>query len=580
MATQNTSPGLLSKVARFVRNPTKDWAALDTPAITAEADHGREALKLVIERKRHDDAIRKREFSKLRKLRQTLPGVKAEFSQGLSSFRSSTGDLDADPQERATTLKKIDEIEAQMSRQWWKDRSGAAALGAAARYEAVQPPGVGLSPPPVAQDSFLVTMASHLHSDAMAMPMQADQAENFDFQPTDPGVLPMSQTSDGSELFKNSEFSSSKMVSIDMGLALSDPEMEEAAIRYANGDDVGAEAALQAALQIPDATPDLATGWAAALLDLYRSTGQQANFERMAMTYAQRFGRSAPAWSGASQCMLASRPALPSVAQASPVSGAPQHWVCPVELDDVVVAQLRDLVWSCMVTYTLDWGGLQRMSAPAAKSLAELLVRWCETPLFLRFEGEASLLHVLSALTPHVDRAVPNYLWQLRFDVLRLLRLQDKYELAALDFCVTFEISPPPWREPVCQLVHETQVFEVNLPEHDASPMPGVSLSNVLAVSPAPGPTRQLALSGDVMGDVSDIVARWQLAGGEGGFWVVSCAQLTRVDFSAAGALLNWVANMTADGKRVEFREMPRLVAAFFNLIGINEHAHVTVRTN
>ena len=52
----------------------------------------------------------------------------------------------------------------------------------------------------------------------------------------------------------------------------------------------------------------------------------------------------------------------------------------------------------------------------------------------------------------------------------------------------------------------------------------------------------RLTLSGEVLGDVSAIVAKWQLAEGEGGFWVVSCAQLVRVDFSAAGGLLNWVA--------------------------------------
>lgn len=93
-----------------------------------------------------------------------------------------------------------------------------------------------------------------------------------------------------------------------------------------------------------------------------------------------------------------------------------------------------------------------------------------------------------------------------------------------------------------------------------------------------PEPDGPLTLSGEVSGDVSAIVARWQLAEGEG--VVVSCAQLIRVDFSAAGGLLNWVARMTAGGIRVEFRDVPRLVAAFFNLIGINEHAQVTARTN
>ncbi|MDD2882025.1 MAG: STAS domain-containing protein [Rhodoferax sp.] len=564
MATQDNSPGLLSKMARFVRNPTKDWAELDKPAVAEDADHGKEALKLVIERKRHDDAIRKREFSKLRKLRQASPVAKAELSQGLSSFRSTTGDIDTDTHERATTLKKIDEIEAQMSHQWWRGRSGAVPMGSAEPTVAAPTPGMADANAPAAQDSFPATQMSRLSPTTLDPTTQADSAAGFDFRPTEQGVAPMSQTSDDYAMSPRSAFSISKMVSVDMGQNLSDPEMEEAAIRYANGDDVGAEVALQAALQIADAAPELAEGWAAALLDLYRSTGQQANFERMAMAYAQRFGRSAPTWSDAPPSMAPSRPALSPTAAVWPVAGARQHWVSPVELDDVAVAQLRDMVWSGTVTYGLDWRLLQRMSASAAKSLAELLARWCETPLSLRFEGAATLASVLRALTPHGDKAVPKYLWQLRFDALRLLRLQDDYELAALDFCVTYEVSPPPWRVPICQVMSEPKAPAAALPE------PVV----------LPELAQQLVLVGDVTGDVSDIVARWQRVGGEDGLWGVSCAQLTRVDFSAAGGLLNWVAHMTAEGHRVEFREMPRLVAAFFNLIGINEHAQVTVRTN
>lgn len=563
MATQDNNPGLLSKVARFVRNPIKDWAELDKPESAQDIDHGKEALKLVIERKRHDDAIRKREFSQLRKLRQASPSVKAELSQGLSTFRSTSGDIDADSDERATTLKKIDEIEAQMSRQWWKGRTGATPLQVA-RDAGMRPPGK--------QGAFPATLLTNLPSSAQAEPASHGLAASFDFRPTEPGVAPLSQTSDAYEMSAHSAFSPSKMVSIDLGQNLADPELEEAAIRYANGDDAGAQAALHAALALPDARPGMAEGWFAALFDLYRSTGQQASFEQMALVYAQRFGRSAPSWSLTWQPAVASRAAPVQAAVVWPVAGSRRHWVCPVVLDDVAVAQLRDMVWSGTVTYSMNWSALQQMSDSAARSLAELLARWCDTPLTLCFEGVASLVQVLRALTPSNDRSVPKHLWPLRFDVLRLLRLQDDYEMAALDFCVTFEVSPPPWRTPSCQCLCG--------PQADTTELAGQAAPHPLSDTLPPVPDLQLTLSGEVSGDVSAIVAQWQLAEGEGGFLVVSCAQLIRVDFSAAGGLLNWVAHMTADGKRVEFRHVPRLVAAFFNLIGINEHAQVTARTN
>ncbi|OIQ90108.1 hypothetical protein GALL_280180 [mine drainage metagenome] len=60
----------------------------------------------------------------------------------------------------------------------------------------------------------------------------------------------------------------------------------------------------------------------------------------------------------------------------------------------------------------------------------------------------------------------------------------------------------------------------------------------------------------------------------------IECARLIRVDFSAAGSVLTWVNSAKAHGKCIEFVHLPRLVAAFFSLIGINEHARLTVRAN
>jgi hypothetical protein len=59
---------------------------------------------------------------------------------------------------------------------------------------------------------------------------------------------------------------------------------------------------------------------------------------------------------------------------------------------------------------------------------------------------------------------------------------------------------------------------------------------------------------------------------------VISCARLIRVDFIAAGNILNWVAERQASGVHVQFCDVPPLVAAFFSVIGIDEHAAVVLR--
>jgi len=93
MADEKESPktGLLSKVARFVANPTTHWEELDKrPAKVADdsKDQDRQALKALIELKRKNDFVRHREFSALRKLRQQSIGAQDQ-SDKLSDPRSS-----------------------------------------------------------------------------------------------------------------------------------------------------------------------------------------------------------------------------------------------------------------------------------------------------------------------------------------------------------------------------------------------------------------------------------------------------------------------------------------------------------
>jgi len=115
---------LFSKVAKFVRNPLKDWSELDAPAPDSslpDPAYSREMLKEMIERRQRNDFVRRREFDMLRKLRQREAAAHAfEPTATPSSFNlSSTSEKS---EGRAQTLKKIDEIEEQMSQQWWKGR--------------------------------------------------------------------------------------------------------------------------------------------------------------------------------------------------------------------------------------------------------------------------------------------------------------------------------------------------------------------------------------------------------------------------------------------------------------------------
>ena len=595
MATKDNAPGLLAKVAKFVRHPTRDWSELDNPEPPPENGYTKQALKEMIERKRQNDFVRRREFDYLRKLRRNGPVVPTDQNGGRPSFFQSS--LTSNVDERAMTIKKIDEIEAQMSKQWWKGRqddvSAQSGLVPASR------PVLSSDGPPVPVDStegepsFAPTQPSESQSDSGVL-------HTDDYEPTQMGVSAVTLAGaqhaapslvpgprPGSRNFEAglSDFSASNLFSIELKDDLNDPDLEEAAIRFANGDDAGAAAGLLAALQSTQASPETLDAWAAALFDLYRCTGQQASFDRFALDYMQRSGHAAPAWFSTPD-LVGRATSLPVVHTAvhAAVSVQPTAWYCPAKLDFAAVQALQLHLADAPMPWHLDWQALDEVTPEAAQALASMLTDWCLRPIQLHFDGIDALMQAWRVNTPSGDRQVSQHWWRLRLDMLRVLRLQDEFELVALDYCVTYELSPPPWQLPRCEHVQGVAGLG-DAPREGvrqaSGPLTGVAgATKAASAAPeglAPSPATVVALTGEVLGDAGDVLNSLQ-AGRRADQLSISCSRLIRVDFSAAGSILNWVSVRSAEGCDVTFSDVPRLVAVFFNVIGINEHARVQLR--
>ncbi|MEY4138084.1 MAG: hypothetical protein RLZZ371_266 [Pseudomonadota bacterium] len=553
MATQPTGSRLFAKVAKFVRNPSVHWSDLDklegAPEVAepepTPADN-RQALKDMIERKRQEDAIRKAEFDELRQLRRQAALAKPELSDKPTSFGASTVITDMD--ERALTIRKIDEIEAQMSRQWWKGQ------------KQTQAPQAEVAPPVAPMPGTVSESLLFASTQVKPSPVDPDDI------PTQLGYVPTLQTGISSlgpdasfstePLRQTSEVAaieSARSLASELNDNLSDPDLEEAAVRFANGDDAGAEAVLLTALRAQPTLTVVAQAQAEALFDLYRSLGQQANFQREALNFARQFGCSEPVWLPLAKASDSLRP---------PVAQAPA-WHCPVQLDLPALAQLPSHLdpAECVA---LDWSDLKEITEPAAQQLAVLLAAWSAQDGCLALRGELVLLHLLRDATPRGARQTARYWWSLRMDLLRILQLQDDFELAAFEFCMTYETAPSPWvpARCVCRQV-SADVPTGGSVDPSTQRSPGVTLAG--------------ELQGDVLLGLPTLVDD---ARQKNQTLIISCKHLIRVDFSAAGGILNWVTHGQAMGCQIEFRDVPFLVAAFFNLIGINQHARVLTRTH
>ena len=609
MAKEDTTPGLLSKVVKFVRNPATNWSDLDTKTTSQEEALSKQMLKEMIERKRRNDFVRKREFDMLRKMRKREAMTGRDPGARPSFFQSS---MPSKPDDRAVTLKKIDEIEAQMSMQWWKTKQGSAAIpsvDSTSFTSSLQPEAAQLSVHAPLLKSALpfsyaptAPMALPLPSagpDAQA-PLAAFAAPSRVSAPPAPppspqpaaiakvaAVVPRPAAAPAG-LFGlsregiSSGFSSSKFSVVDGAEVAHDPELEEASIRFANGDDAGAEAGLLETLTPQGSRARHAETWLT-LFDLYRATGQQDKFENRAIEFVGRFDRSAPQWFSLPDMV---RQLVTPAGNAS--NGTAADWVCPSMLGIQTIAALNAALGRAPMPWRLDWKNLKTIDANAVEPLCKVFSSWASQPVQLRFMGVPVLQRVLENATPSGTRETAQGWWQLRMEALRVTYQPDEFELTALDFCVTYEVSPPAWESARCNyksldmLGTEASsqaivgdVYRDSVPSSLSSALEGDTqmdghsqMGNLYAVE----------LSGQIEGDAISVLDMLEAKLMGADIMVISCAKLIRVDFSAAGTLLNWVSAREAENRAVKFIEVNRLVAAFFNVIGITEHASVVSR--
>jgi anti-anti-sigma regulatory factor len=599
---KDENAGLLSKVVKFVRNPTTNWSDLDQQEADRESNYSKQMLKEMIERKRRNDFVRKREFDMLRKMRRREAMAGQDPAARPSFFQSS---MPSKPDDRAMTLKKIDEIEAQMSMQWWKTKHGDSSLrttnfpvntqgGAGDTTEAPLtstqsparqamsyartdpaplsnvkegapaplPPATGMAAPPVPKPR------------AAPVPSGASSAAAA------PVTRPPAGFTGGSD--GSSGFSASKLFAVEVDEFAHDPELEEASIRFANGDNAGAEAGLLEALGASGTRGNHDDTWMT-LFDLYRATGQQDRFESAAIDFASRFNRSAPMWFSIPE-MVGRMSSAPASASTAPQKA---DWNSPSVVGTQSIAALAAALAKAPQPWHLDWTRLTAVDENAVEPLRKLFNSWGAQPVQLRFVSPDKLEKALATATPSGDKAVSQEWWRLRMEALRIMHRPDEFELVALDYCVTYEVSPPSWDSARCEykpvgadggyIAGHTiigEAFRDSMP----SGLSGYGETQGAGLNSQMAQVSAVELAGQILGDATSSLDQLENKMIGADMMVISCAKLIRVDFSAAGTLLNWVTSRQAEGRQVQFSDVHRLVAAFFNVIGISEHARVVPR--
>ncbi|WP_310493635.1 STAS domain-containing protein [Dechloromonas sp.] len=340
--------------------------------------------------------------------------------------------------------------------------------------------------------------------------------------------------------FDSDDFTESSVMGIDVNHD-DDPLqacVEQVVVLYANGQDGAARSLLETFVRSYHGREGRRF-WLL-LFDLLQATGERAAFEKLGADYAEACEMSPPTWSSES----------PTAKQAAGAVGPRKIFLQGVLTAEgaLPVSELAKLIEQ-KAQVTVDCTKLIGCDDEVAGQLADLLSRARKTRLAVTLIGTDVFIDRLNSRMVAGDIAhEPS--WRLLLELLQRHGTQDAFEERAVDYAVTFELSPPSW-EPRVAVVTPAVSAATARPADDAH-----------------------YLSGELKGcRFDELVA--VIEGTEQP--ILDFSGVRRLDFVSAGQLVNRLAPYKAAGRDIVIRSPNHLVAELMAVVGLNKQARILV---
>lgn len=328
------------------------------------------------------------------------------------------------------------------------------------------------------------------------------------------------------------------------------PITEEAAILHANGRSEAAIDILLQAISEPEGVRRNPETWFM-LFDLFQLQGMRSEFDRLALDFVVEFERSAPIWRDVggpgSQAgpEAASRKRAPLYILAGALGAESRR----------EIADLEELAGR-NGTVKLDLGSLHSVDDAGCTALGEAMQRMESLGRRISLRGTEALEALLRAEIERRGKSCARSVWLLLLRVYQMRGMQEEFDSAALDYAVAYEVSPPSW-EPSRAAPPEPPSGEYEVPAETEVPADALPLTGVLS---GPSPPQVGAL-------LAHAAARNLVN--------VDMSGVTRVDFLAAGALLNALISLAGGGKTVMIHGANAMIQTLFAIVGVNRFATV-----
>jgi anti-anti-sigma regulatory factor len=329
--------------------------------------------------------------------------------------------------------------------------------------------------------------------------------------------------------------------------------VEEAAVLYANERVAEAVTALQSFLKDNAGSRDLQP-WLL-LFDLYQSQGMKSAFDELSMDFVVRFERSAPVWEEVQQT-------APAPAAAAKPAKSAGTVVLKGMLDAAAEEEIQRLLKLAEgeAPVRLDVSKAAGIDASRAQLLGQVLLMVRKSGKRIAFSGAKDFTAVVKGLTEGDGRQEASF-WRLLFELYEFQNLESPFEDAAVDYAVTFEVSPPSW-EPMAapmELVDEGPAAEV-------------------AEEAAPESTDAFSLEGVLNSVTEHRLKELERYAAERREVLVDLSRLVRVDFMTVGTLITTLIALNQAGKRVTLSGQNEMIHALFEVMGVRDFATLVRR--
>lgn len=316
------------------------------------------------------------------------------------------------------------------------------------------------------------------------------------------------------------------------------PQIEAAIMRYVSGDVPGTIATLEKACTNTDMGAAIEAVWMMRF-ELLQQQGKRSEFEDAALGFAMQFGRSPPLWP-----VDVVEPVLPGQPQVVALTGV---------LNADIGKQLQPVFEKGMTgPVCLDVSGINAVESAGCSLLVRSLMRLREARRVVVIQHADHLLKQVE-VGAQAGLAERREYWLLSLDLLQQCGDEQRFEGLAVDYAVTFEVSPPSWEPP-----------------------PATSFPTVVPqVQQAVGPQ----LKGDMLGANSELTSLENYLVECDGVLCADFSQVRRVDLAAATALFNALLKLTSRGKPVRLQKLSYLVAPVLQTVGVPQLATLELRT-